>query len=199
VYLDAVCRAVQQAGDLALAGRANDGDEAVAVIGELRPDVAVLDIEMPGRTGPQVAAELVRLEIPTRVLFLSARHDGATVYDALAVGGFGYVTKDAPLRDVVDAIRRVATGVRSLGSTIEHDVLAELQSGGAPDASLELTDREREVLERAVNGMTIVAMGKELHLSSATVRVHLSTVYAKLGVEDRASAVAEAIRRGLVV
>jgi two-component system nitrate/nitrite response regulator NarL len=144
-----------------------------------------------------VAAELVARHVPTRVLFLSAHRDGATVYDALATGGFGYVTKDASMRQIQDAVRRVATGVRSLGPDVENQVIEEIQARAERNA-LELTERERAVLELAVQGLTVAAMGKHLHLSPATVKVHLSTLYAKLGVSDRASAVAEALRRRLV-
>lgn len=197
VYLDALSRAVEAAEDLSLAGTASDGTEAVELIARVQPDVAVLDIELPGRSGPAVAAELVQREVPTRVLFLSAHRDGATVYDALATGGFGYVTKDASMREIQDAMRRVASGVRSLGSEVGHQIIEEIQLR-AERHTLDLTERERSVLELAVKGLTVIAMGKQLHLSPATVKVHLSTLYAKLGVSDRASAVAEALRRGLV-
>jgi two-component system nitrate/nitrite response regulator NarL len=199
VYLDALSRALDASPDLSLAGTASDGTEAIALIERVRPDVAVLDVELPGRSGPAVAAELVQRQVPTRVLFLSAHRDGATVYDALATGGFGYVTKDASMREIRDAVLRVASGVRSLGSAVEHQVIEEIQARAerqTPDVVL--TGRERSVLELAVNGLTVVAMGQQLHLSPATIKVHLSTLYAKLGVSDRASAVAEAIRRGLV-
>jgi two-component system nitrate/nitrite response regulator NarL len=197
VYLDALSRAVDQSAELQLAGTAADGAEAVELIKTVRPDVAVLDVEMPVHSGPSVAAKLAQLELPTRVLFLSAHRDGATVYDALATGGYGYVTKDASMREIQEAVLRVASGVRSLGSDVEHQIIEEIQVR-AERQTLDLTERERSVLELAVKGLTVVAMGKELHLSPATVKVHLSTLYAKLGVGDRASAVAEAIRRGLV-
>ena len=197
VYLDALGAAIQAEPRLHLAGKASDGQEAFAMIDRLRPDIAVLDVEMPVHAGPAVAAQLVQHHIPTRVLFLSAHRDGATVYDALATGGYGYVTKDAPMREIRQAVLRVAEGVRNLGPDLEHHVLEEIQVR-AVRHSLDLTDRERAILELSVNGMTVAAMGKHLHLSPATVKVHLSTLYAKLGVGDRASAVAEAIRRGLV-
>lgn len=197
VYRDALSRALDQVGDLTLAGTASDGDEAVALIERVRPDVAVLDVELPGRSGPAIAATLVARGVPTRVLFLSAHRDGATVYDALATGGFGYITKDASMRQIEEAVRRVASGVRSLGPDVGHQIIEEIQAR-AERGTLDLTDRERSVLELAVRGLTVIAMGKELHLSPATIKAHLSTLYAKLGVSDRASAVAEALRRGLV-
>jgi two-component system nitrate/nitrite response regulator NarL len=197
VYLDALSRAVDAAPELSLAGTATNGAEALDVIERVRPDVAVLDVEMPVHDGPAVAARLAALELPTRVLFLSAHRDGATVYDALATGGYGYVTKDASMQQIQEAVLRVAAGVRSLGKAVEHQIIEEIQAR-AERNTLDLTERERSVLELAVKGLTVVAMGKQLHLSPATIKVHLSTLYAKLGVSDRASAVAEAIRRGLV-
>jgi two-component system nitrate/nitrite response regulator NarL len=197
VYLDALSRAVDAAEELSLAGKASDGGEAVELITRLRPDVAVLDVEMPVHSGPAVAARLAQLDVPTRVLFLSAHRDGATVYDALAAGGYGYVTKDASLAEIQEAVLRVAGGVRSLGRDVDHEVIGEIQVR-AERQVLDLTERERAVLELALEGLTVAAMGQRLHVSPATVKVHLSTLYAKLGVSDRASAVAEAIRRGLV-
>jgi two-component system nitrate/nitrite response regulator NarL len=197
VYLDALSRAVEAAPELSLAGTANDGGEAIELIQRVQPDVAVLDVEMPVHNGPAVAARLVALRLPTRVLFLSAHRDGATVYDALATGGYGYVTKDASMRQIQEAVLRVASGIRSISSAVEHQVIEEIQARAERNV-LDLTDRERSVLELAVKGLTVVGMGKQLHLSPATIKVHLSTLYAKLGVSDRASAVAEAIRRGLV-
>ena len=197
VYLDALSRAVDAAPELSLAGTATNGAEAIEVIQRVRPDVAVLDVEMPMYDGPAVAARLVALEVPTRVLFLSAHRDGATVYDALATGGYGYVTKDASMREIQEAVLRVASGMRSLGPKVEGQVIEEIQAR-SDRRTLELTERERAVLELAVKGLTVAGMGKQLHLSGATIKVHLSTLYAKLGVSDRASAVAEAIRRGLV-
>ena len=197
VYLDALSRAVEAAPELSLAGTATDGAEAIEVIQRVRPDVAVLDVEMPIHNGPAVAARLATMELPTRVLFLSAHRDGATVYDALAIGGYGYVTKDASMRQIQEAVLRVASGVRSLGPDVERQVIEEIQARAARQ-TIDLTERERSVLELAVKGLTVVGMGKQLHLSPATIKVHLSTLYAKLGVSDRASAVAEAIRRGLV-
>ena len=197
VYLDALSRAVEAAPELSLAGIANDGAEAIEVIQRVCPDVAVLDVEMPVHDGPAVAARIAALNLPTRVLFLSAHRDGATVYDALATGGYGYVTKDASMREIQAAVLRVASGVRSIGSEVEHQIIEEIQAR-AERHTLDLTERERSVLELAVKGLTVGGMGKQLHLSPATIKVHLSTLYAKLGVSDRASAVAEAIRRGLV-
>jgi two-component system nitrate/nitrite response regulator NarL len=198
VYLDALRRAVEVNQQLTLAGAAGDGGEAVALIERLRPDVAVLDVQMPVHSGPAVAAKLAALEVPTRVLFLSAHRDGATVYDALAAGGYGYVTKDASMRQIQEAMVRVASGRRSLGPAVEHQIIEEIQVRAAERPTLELTERESSVLQLAVQGLTVIAMGNAMHLSPATIKVHLSTLYAKLGVSDRASAVAEAIRRGLV-
>jgi two-component system nitrate/nitrite response regulator NarL len=197
VYLDALSRAVEATPELSLVGTATDGSEAIDVIQRVRPDVAVLDVQMPIYTGPTVAARLAAMELPTRVLFLSAHRDGATVYDALAVGGYGYVTKDASMSQIQEAVLRVASGVRSLGPDVEHQIIEEIQAR-AERQVIDLTERERSVLELAVKGLTVIGMGKQLHLSPATIKVHLSTLYAKLGVSDRASAVAEAIRRGLV-
>jgi two-component system nitrate/nitrite response regulator NarL len=151
VYLDALSRAVEAAPELSLVGTATDGAEAIDVIQRVRPDVAVLDVEMPIHSGPAVAAQIATLALPTRVLFLSAHRDGATVYDALAAGGYGYVTKDASMRQIQEAVRRVASGVRSLGPDVEHQIIEEIQAR-AERNTLDLTERERAVLELALDG-----------------------------------------------
>ena len=197
VYLKALEEVIADDPELILAGSAADGAEAVTLITATRPDIAVLDVEMPRLSGPQVAARIAQLEIPTRVLFLSANMDGATVYDALATGGYGYVGKDAPMLEIRQAILKVASGYRALGGGVADPLVEGLQIR-ADRANLTLTDREEQVLALAATGQTVAAMGKAMHLSPATIKVHLSTLYAKLGVSDRASAVAEAIRRGLV-
>src|SRR3954447_17633561 len=144
VYLDALSRALDQAVDLSLAGTASDGVEAIELIERVQPDVAVLDVELPGRSGPAIAAELVARQVPTRVLFLSAHRDGATVYDALATGGYGYVTKDASLREIQEAVLRAAAGARSIGQDVEHQVIEEIQPRAGRQA-IELTEREQSV------------------------------------------------------
>jgi two-component system, NarL family, nitrate/nitrite response regulator NarL len=198
VYLKALEQVVTEDPALVLAGSATDGAEAMSLITSVRPDVAVLDVEMPRLSGPAVAARIARLEVPTRVLFLSAHRDGATVYDALAAaGGYGYVAKDATMLEIRQAILKVASGLRALGGGVSDPLIAGIQVK-AESRTLALTDREEQVLALAVQGLTVAAMGKAMHLSSATIKVHLSTLYAKLGVGDRASAVAEAIRRGLI-
>jgi two-component system, NarL family, nitrate/nitrite response regulator NarL len=197
VYLRALEEVITGDPSLVLAGSATDGAEAVSLITSVRPDVAVLDVEMPRLSGPMVAARIARLEVPTRVLFLSAHRDGATVYDALAAGGYGYVAKDATLLEIRQAILKVASGLRALGGDVGDSLIDSIQVR-AEARSLALTDREEQVLALAVQGLTVAAMGKAMHLSAATIKVHLSTLYAKLGVNDRASAVAEAIRRGLI-
>jgi two-component system nitrate/nitrite response regulator NarL len=198
MYLDALAAAVEAASDMELVAAVTDGRAALEQVRESRPDIAVLDVRMPILSGPVVARHIAAEGLPTRVLFLSAQNDGPDVYDALASGGYGYVTKDATLQDIHTAIRRVAAGGRCLGSDAEQQVIAEIQQRAATSTAVALTERERAVLELAATGMTVAAMARHLSLSPGTVKVRLSTLYAKLGVADRASAVAQAIRLGLV-
>jgi two-component system, NarL family, nitrate/nitrite response regulator NarL len=198
-YLAALSAAIKAEPSLDLVGAAEDGCAALELIERTRPDVAVLDVEMPRLTGPVVAARVAQLELATRVLFLSASRDGVTVYDALTAGGYGYITKDAPMAEVRQAVLRVASGGRRFGlDQLEHQIIDEIQQRDADRPTLDLTERELAVLQLAVKGMTVMAIGKHMHLSPATVEVHLATLYAKLDAPDRPAAVAEAIRRGLV-
>jgi two-component system nitrate/nitrite response regulator NarL len=196
VFVEAVSAAIIGTA-LELVGTAEDGITARTEIERLRPDVAVLDVEMPGMSGRALAAWIAAEQLPTHVLFLSADRSGATIYDALAAGGYGYITKDMPLGDIRAAIMRVAEGNRVLGPELDGQVIEEIQER-ADRLALKLTEREAQVLRLSMTGASVAGMAEEMRLSPATVKAHLSTLYAKLGVGDRAGAIAEAMRRGLI-
>src|SRR5687768_9210587 len=197
LYRDGLTRAIRARPDLQLVGEAENGRDALALIGELVPDVAVLDISMPSLDGLQVLTALGDLESPTRVLVLTAYTDSERVYDALAAGARGYLLKDVDRVTICDAIARIARG-RTTFSPDLHDGIADQIRAHRHDPRPRLTPREREILTLAAEGRSAPEIARLLFLSPATIKTHLSNVYDKLGVSDRAAAVAKALREGVL-
>lgn len=173
--------------DVEVVATAADGDDALAAVEAHRPDVLLADIEMPGRTGLDVAAELRRRGSPVRVLIVTTFARGGYLRRALEAGVAGYVLKDAPIGELVAALRRVHAGQRV--------VAPELAVAAWEQANL-LTDREREVLRAAGSGATNADIAKRLHLAEGTVRNYLSAAMTKLGARNRTEAANTARDRG---
>jgi two-component system nitrate/nitrite response regulator NarL len=197
LYREGVVRAIKERLELELVGEAADGRQALALIKELQPDVAVLDVKMPELDGMQVASALERDAVSTRVLMLSAFLDRQIVFQAVAAGAAGYLSKDADRLEITDAILAVHRGDTVLAAEVQAGVAAEVRSRWRPDRP-SLSERERQVLEMIAEGMSAPEIAGRLYLSTATVKSHLQSLYEKLSVSDRAAAVAVAMRRGLL-
>ena len=197
LYRDGVVRAIKERPELKLVGEAADGVAALALIRELHPDVAVLDVKMPELDGLKVANAVTRDALDTRVLMLSAFIDRQVVFQAVAAGAAGYLSKDANRLEITDAILAINRGETVLASEVQAGVAAEVRSRWRPDEP-SLSERERQVLEMIAEGMSAPEIGRRLYLSTATVKSHLQSLYEKLSVSDRAAAVAVAMRRGLL-
>jgi two-component system nitrate/nitrite response regulator NarL len=198
IYREGIVRAIKDRPDLEFIAEAADGREALDRIRDLTPDVAVLDIRMPGLDGTQVLAAMRREGLESEVLFLSAFMEPELAYKTVASGAKGYLSKESSRQDVCDAISTIARGGTAFAAEAQAGLAAQIQererSGGPP----KLTDREQEVLELVAQGYSAPDIGKHIHLSTTTVKSHLHSLYEKLGVSDRAAAVAEAMRRGLL-
>jgi len=197
LFREAVVRAVRERPELELAGEAGDGREALALVRELRPDVAVLDLKMPELDGLQVLNALQRDGVPTRVILLSAFLDGALAFQAVASGAAGFLSKDADRRRIMETIGAVSRGETVLGPEIQAGLAQEIRLRGSATRP-SLSAREREILGHIAEGRSAPEIAGLLFLSPATVKSHLGALYEKLGVSDRAAAVAEAMRRGLL-
>lgn len=193
LYLEALARAIRQCPDLQLVGESANGRLALARIRALLPDIAVVAAGLPGLDGHRVLRALTRDRVQTRVLLLG--EDRA--YEAMADGAAGCLSKLATSAQICDAVRRIARGEVVIGPEVQGAVVAGIrlreQAGGAL-----LTPREREILALVARGMTAPQIGSSLHLGCATVKTHMRHVYEKLGVSDRAAAVAQGMRRGLL-
>jgi len=197
VYLEGLSAAIGGAQDLDLAHVCEDGAEALDGIREHRPEVAVLDLRLPVLTAREVLAQLAEEELPTRVLILSAHLEGEAIVECLELGATGYMAKDATRADILDAIRTVASG-QAVISTEAQTRMAEEIRRRAQGTQEALSAREREILGLLAEGASAPEIARRLYLSPATVKTHLHNVYEKLGVSERAAAVAEGMRRGLI-
>ncbi len=189
---------LQELGDIAVVAEAGTGDEALALIRQHRPDVAVLDIQMPGRTGLEVTRAVRAEQLPVGVLILTAYDDDPFVMTALQAGANGYVMKSAEPEELVAAVRAVHEGKSALDPSILRKVMTTLTSGPSSGTVEKLSAREIEVLRLAARGYTNKAIGAQLGISDRTVQGHLTNIYGKLGVASRTEAVTRAIHMGLV-
>lgn len=174
--------------DLAVVAETGRGDAVPALVREHRPDVVLLDIEMPGEDGLGVAQALREAHAPCRTIILTTFGRPGYLRRAMAAGAAGFLLKDAPVGELAAAIRRVAAG----GVVVDPGLAAQaLSEGPSP-----LTAREQEVLRAAAGGGSIAQLARLLHLSEGTVRNHLSSAIQKLGVRNRAEAALLAQRKG---
>ena len=197
VFQDAVARAVTSRPEFELAGTASDGRAALEEIRALDPDVVLLDRLLPGLDGVEVARAIVRDGLTTRVVMLSSDSSGGVVYDAVKLGVSGFLTKAATIDEICDAIAAVARGDTVLAAEVQSGLVSELRERGQPERPV-LTERESQVLTLIAEGLSGPEIGERLFISSSTVKTHVKSVLEKLGAPDRAAAVAEGMRRGLI-
>lgn len=189
---------LEEAGDVSVVAEAANGDEALALIRRFRPDVAVLDIQMPGRTGLEVTRAVRAEGLPVGVLILTAYDDDPFIMTALRSGANGYVLKTAEPEEIVAALHAVHQGRLALDPAVMRRVMAQLAGGPPPGTVEALSARELDVLRLAAQGLTNKAIGVQLGISDRTVQGHLANIYGKLEVSGRTEAVAKAIHLGLV-
>ncbi|WIX75192.1 response regulator transcription factor [Amycolatopsis carbonis] len=175
-------------------GEAANGGEAVTLAVSLKPDVVLMDLRMPGTDGVSAITELARLGNPARVLVLTTYDTDSDVLPAIEAGATGYLLKDAPREELFRAVRAAARGEAVLSPAVASRLMGQMR---AP-AKEPLSQREIEVLTLVARGSTNKDAAKKLFISEATVKTHLIHAYAKLGVKDRAAAVAVAFERGLL-
>jgi two-component system nitrate/nitrite response regulator NarL len=197
LYREGVRRALVQSGRIDVVAEAETGREALAAIREHRPQVALVDYQMPGLDGIAVVHAVVRDELPTRVLLLTAFEESALVFKAVQEGAAGYLLKDSSRDEIVGAVAQAASGATVLPAGLATGLAAEIRLRHESDQPV-LSERERQVLELFAAGRSVPEAAAELFVSPSTVKSHVQHLYAKLGVSDRAAAVAEALRRGLL-
>lgn len=184
------------AGGFTVVAEAGTPDEGVAAVSLHRPDLVVLDVGLPGRSGVDVARMIKTAHPGIRIMFLTMHEDDATISSAVALGADAYVLKSASTDELLMALRAVACGGSYLSPAVARSVM--LRSHSRSMTASDLTDRELEIVRMLSAGSRPAQIAKTLSLSLRTVRNHLANVYAKLGVQSAAQAVSEAYRRGYV-
>jgi two-component system response regulator DesR len=187
MVLGALSALLEIESDIEVIARARNGDEALDLVRTHRPDVLLTDIEMPGKTGLEVAGVIRQEALPTRVVILTTFARAGYLRRALDAGASGYLLKDSPAEQLANAIRRVHAG----GRAVDPELAAE--AWGEPDP---LTERERQVLRRAGEGQATGEIAEALHLSEGTVRNYLSEAISKLGAQNRVEAARIAREKG---
>jgi len=196
-FRDGVARGLVHSGRIEVVAEASDGREALEAIRRDDPDVALVDYEMPDVDGLGVVRAAVRDGLRTRVLLLSAHTDSAVVFQALQEGAAGYLAKDAKRAEIVEAVLDVAKGRTVVPAELAAGLAGEIRMR-AKDQGPVLSERERQVLQAFACGLSVPQVAGELFIGVSTVKTHTQRLYEKLGVSDRAAAVAEGMRRGLV-
>ncbi len=192
-------RLLLEDSELEVVAEAGDGPGAVDAVVRTDPDVALLDLQMPGLTGVEVTTRLAEVAPRTRVVVLTMIEADETVLAAIRAGAWGYLLKGAGQEEIERAVRAVAAGQAVYGAGVAERVRGFFAagSGAAVGPFPQLSEREREVLTMAAQGRGNAEIARRLFLSEKTVRNHVSSIFAKLGVTDRASAVARARDAGL--
>jgi two-component system response regulator NreC len=201
VVLDGLKALLLGEADLQVIGQATDGLEVLPRVLELKPEILVLDLMMPGLNGLEVARQVHDRAPATKVIVLSMHANDAYVVEALRNGASGYVLKQSQARALIDAIRAVRNGARYLSPPLSEQKLERWQNDakGAPvDLYDTLSTREREVLQLAAEGLTSAAIGGRLKIGKRTVETHRANLQRKLGLKSQADLVRLAVKKGLV-
>jgi two-component system nitrate/nitrite response regulator NarL len=196
-FRDGVTRGLVASGCIKVVAEAENGRLGLEAIERERPDVALVDYQMPDLNGLAVLHAVVRDKLPTRVVLLSAVTDGSVVFSALEQGAAGYLSKEASRAEIVDAVRRVARGATVVPAELAAGLADQIRLRSQSSAPV-LSPREMQVLHGFARGLSIPQLAGELFLGQSTVKTHTQRLYEKLGVSGRAAAVAEAMRRGLL-
>jgi two-component system nitrate/nitrite response regulator NarL len=198
VYREGIARALADRPCMELVAEVGDGAEALAEIRRLVPTVAIVDLQLPSMDGVAILEAIGQERLATRVVIVSAYEDSAVVYRALAAGAKAYLTKLSSASSLCDTVQAVARGETIIPPALHSGLADEIRSRRDRTGDLALTARELEVLELIAEGLSAPEIAERLFLGVTTVKTHLQHIYEKFGVSDRAAAVAQAHRRGVL-
>jgi DNA-binding NarL/FixJ family response regulator len=179
-------------------GEAGSGEEAVAQVVQLEPDVVFMDVRMPGISGIEATKQIRKAHPATKVILITIDESRGAISEAIQAGVSGYLLKDASADALVDAAKQAVEGRAVIHPQLTKTFIEEVQHVEDAPATTPLSKREREILQMVANGSTTKEVARDLGISPHTVKTHLERIFEKLGANDRAQAVAIAIRTGLV-
>lgn len=191
IVRDGISTLLNRQADMEVVGEASDGAEAIAMYCQLRPDVTLMDVQMPGVGGLEAITEIRRLSVDARILVLTTYPGDANAVRALRAGAAGYLLKNGIRSALVDAVRSVHSGRRAVSADIAHELAVH-----ALDEPL--TQREIAILQLIADGHANKQIASRLNVSVETIKAHLKAIFSKLGVHDRTHAVTLAARRGYI-
>jgi DNA-binding NarL/FixJ family response regulator len=200
VVVEGLRKLLTQTGEIVISAEANDAATGIKLAKQIQPDVVLLDLRMPGATGIQAVRRMREQDVRSAVIILTSYGDQAYVRQAMEAGADGYLLKSTPPDGLIQSIRNAARGRKPLSPELIDGVLADF-GGLAREQTrrqADLTDEDREILRRASEGATNKEIGFAMGRSEIAIKKRLQSIFAKLGAVDRAHAVAEAIRRGLI-
>jgi len=201
IVCEGLKRILQSDSEIKVIGIANNGQQALDLINHQAPDIVLMDLQMPIMNGVQAIRQLRKTHPDLPVLVLTTYMDDKWLFDAIRAGATGYLLKDRPRHELLEAIKGTVSGEAYLDPSVAKKVLNQVASAPEPiqfDESIEISERERDILTLLVEGLSNAEIAQRLFLSEGTVRNYLSSLFVKLEVSDRTQAVVVALRRGLV-
>jgi two-component system, NarL family, response regulator LiaR len=196
-FREGLCRLLADEKELEVVGQAGDGEEIITLSKNLQPDVAIVDVAMPKLSGIEATKRIKETSPNTAVLIVSAFNYQSYILASLRAGAAGYLTKDTPIRELVNAIRLAYAGDGIIDRSAANNIIRHLIAGkNAKKGNLDLYPREIEVLKLTAKGMRNKEIAKELNISERTVQAHLSNIFSKLEVGSRTEAVLQALKEG---
>lgn len=195
VLRDGIRRSLEDAGE-EVVGEAGDGEEAVAVVAQTRPDVVLMDLEMPVLDGVESCKRILAQFPATLVVVLTMHEDVARTRAALSAGAVAYLTKGTSMNEVIDAIRNVVAGETVLSVELAMSILRTADENG--EVNDLLSDRQVEILQRIADGLSTKQVARELGISHKTVYNHLNAIYRRLDTQSLTHAVLSAVRKGII-
>lgn len=201
IVCEGLKKILQSDPEIKVIGIANNGQQALDLVHHQTPDLVLMDLQMPIMNGVQAIRQLRKTHPDLPVIVLTTYMDDKWLFDAIRAGATGYLLKDSPRQELIDAIKGTLSGNVYLDPSVARKVLDLVAASPEPiesDEDFDLSERERDILQLLVEGLSNAEIAHRLYLSEGTVRNYLSSLFVKLGVSDRTQAVVVALRRGLV-
>ncbi|MBL8049666.1 MAG: response regulator transcription factor [Anaerolineales bacterium] len=191
---------LEKISDFHVVGEASSGEEALSMVGELIPDIVLLDLIMPGLDGIETTRRIRQISPRTKVVVLTSYHEDVHIFPALKAGAISYILKDMKMEKLVDVLHRAVQGEVTLHPRVASRVLQNIRGENSEDQPLftELTERETDVLKLIASGMTNSQIAEKLVISENTVKGHVSNILSKLHLADRTQAAVYAWEQGIV-